>query len=134
MVSNLSIMADTNKKVVERLDSCEQPPNNNDEAAGVVDISDVIVVKKQQGRLEEIQDDEGPPTLGRLGSLPLEQSTVENSASSNENKDNNSDVAAAKEWRKFFGDSSSHRSSNCELTSETENNILNSESVETIHL
>jgi len=120
-------MADTKKKIVERLDSCEQPANNNDEAAGVVDISDVIVVKKQQGRLEEIQDDgERPPTLGRLGSLPLEQSNVDNTASSNENKDDNNDVADAKEWRKFIGDSSSHRSSNIESISETENNILNS--------
>jgi len=121
-------MADTKNKVVERLDSCEHPANNNDEAAGVVDISDVIVVKKQQGRrLEEMQDDGGPPTLGRLGSLPLEQSTVDKTASSNENKDDNSDVAAAKEWRKFFGDSSSHHSNSESIVSETENNILNSE-------
>jgi len=121
------IMADTKKKVFERLDSCEQPANNNNEAAWIVDISDVIVVKKQQGRrLEEMQDDGGPPTLGRLGSLPLEQSTVDKTASSNENKDDNSDVADAKEWRKFIGDSSSHRSSNIESISETENNILNS--------
>lgn len=119
-------MADTKNKIVERLDSCEHPANNNDEAAGVVDISDVIVVKKQQGRrLEEMQDDGGPPTLGRLGSLPLEQSTVDKTASSNENKDDNSDVAVGKEWRKFFGDSSSHRS-NSESISETEDNILNS--------
>ena len=115
-------MADTKKKVFERLDSCEQPANNNDEAAGIVDISDVIVVKKQQGRLEEIQDHEGPPTLGRLGSLPSEQSTVDKTPSSNENKDDNSVVAVGKEWRKFFGDSSSHHS-NSESISETENNI-----------
>jgi len=121
-------MADTKKKVFERLDSCEQPANNNNEAAGIVDISDVIVVKKQQGRLEEIHDDdERPSTLGRLSSLPLEQSTVDNIPSANENTDDG--AAVAKEWRKFFGDSSSHRRSNSESISETENNILNSEAV-----